>query len=103
MSRRSTSASNWRGAPAAGGNADGGVIARGDADIGPVASGEMVRIPFRFAPPRDIVRPFAGELIELFYIIRGRVDLPWAFDETAEAEVDLAASGLTGDIPGPAA
>ena len=71
------------------GDADGGTIARGDVEIGPVAAGETVRVPFRFDPPGGMVRPFAGELVELFYLVRGRVDLPWAFDETAEVEVDL--------------
>ena len=72
------------------GDRAGGVLASGEVDVGPVAAGETVRVPLSFAPPADLVRPFAGELIELAYVLRARVDLPWAFDETAEVDVPLA-------------
>ena len=61
-------------------------LAEGNYEPGPVAAGETVRVPFEAALPEHAPRSFAGELIELYYCVRGRVDLPWAIDEKAEAE-----------------
>ncbi|NNJ25486.1 hypothetical protein [Alienimonas chondri] len=71
------------------GDAESGVIATADRATGPVAAGETVRVPFAVAVPEDAVRSFAGELVQLYWCIRGRVDLPWAFDEKAEAEFEV--------------
>ena len=76
------------------GDASGGVLATADGEIGPVAAGQTVETPFRVRLPETVPRSFAGELIELYYAVRGRVDLPWAFDETAETEF--------GVVPAPA-
>ena len=59
-------------------------MAAGELAVGPVAAGETVRVPFRLDGPPTLVRPFRGELVGLEYTPSARVDLPWAFDETAE-------------------
>ena len=66
-----------------------GPLATGSHDPGPLAAGETVRVPFRCELPAGCVRPFAGELIQLFYAVKARADLPWAFDETAERDVPV--------------
>ncbi|MFH5803581.1 hypothetical protein [Alienimonas sp. DA493] len=68
------------------GDVSSGVVAAADRETAPVRAGETVRVPFEAPLPADAPRSFAGELIELYYCVRGRVDLPWAFDEKAEAE-----------------
>lgn len=68
------------------GDADTGVMASADRPTGPLSEGETVRTPFEATLPADAPRSFAGELIELYWCVRGRVDLPWAFDEKTEAE-----------------
>ena len=81
------------------GDADEGVIARADRETGPVAAGETVRVPFEAIVPRDAPRSFAGELIELYWCVRGRVDLPWAFDEKAETEFAVVSGRDSDAIP----
>ena len=84
------------------GDADGGCVLRGDLDVGPVAAGETLRVPFAAPIPADAVRSFAGKLIALRWEVQGRADLPWAFDETAEAPFAVThpdVRGSSGDEP----
>ena len=75
------------------GDRDGGVVAAADRETGPVAAGETVRVPFEATLPDDAVRSFAGELIELYWCVRARVDLPWAPDVKRETEFAVLAPG----------
>ncbi len=68
------------------GDGESGVVCTADRPTGPIAAGETVSTPFEAMVPEDAPRSFAGELVELYWCVRGRVDLPWAFDEKAEAE-----------------
>ncbi|QDT15908.1 vacuolar protein sorting-associated family 26 protein [Alienimonas californiensis] len=80
------------------GDVSSGVVAQADGQTGPVAAGQTVRVPFAATLPKDAPRSFAGELIELYWCVRGRVDLPWAFDEKAQAEFVVVGPGA--DSPG---
>ena len=70
-----------------------GTVAAAEREVGPVAAGETVTVPFAARLPGDAPRSFAGELIELRWRVRGRVDVAWATNEMAEAVVRVVAPG----------
>ncbi|MEM9701897.1 MAG: hypothetical protein AAF907_05585 [Planctomycetota bacterium] len=81
------------------GNKDSQAILRADREIGPVAAGERVVIPFEATLPEGVVRSFAGELLELVWAVRGRVDVPWAIDEKAETVFQVVADDVRTGSP----
>ncbi|MEM7810706.1 MAG: hypothetical protein AAF532_04435 [Planctomycetota bacterium] len=66
------------------GDVDKGDLLRGEYQTGPVVGGQTVEIPFTATLPESAPRSFDAALIRLLYRAHVRVDLPWAFDETAE-------------------
>lgn len=66
------------------GDVDKDDVLRGEFEPGPVTAGQEVEIPFSATLPESVPRSFDAALIRLKWKAHVRVDLPWAFDETAE-------------------